>query len=257
MCIRDRYQRRVHGNYTQLIDALKQEFAKLSEKNQSSSINISWMGRRFGDDLIPEVGQQANNQKDIAPEFINYDFLSDINYHHYEDWQQVLENECTEYDLFAHKPSTDNFHSQPRIREGLITNPSKPRQFVKPLSFNLNWEYTAFDFPLEHIQRAAIEDAAVANTGTFTQYAAKILNLQNFKYETRTLFTEKQIADNLLGRKFIQTLIESHLKIREKFRPEYMAIQHGLQEQFEGSPIIRDPLSYFCLLYTSPSPRDS
>lgn len=140
----------------------------------SEPVSQPWMGTRLSVELLD------SGKKDITPELINQNFLWLDNYHHYKDWEILLN---THYPLAADmlietQPLSNRFFfGARRQQEGILP---------KSLDFNS----VKMSIPPE---------------------ARLVANLQNIKYQLKRSLTDNQIINKILNLEILDKLIDEHL----------------------------------------------
>lgn len=197
-------------DFPSLLHKIKEEYPveKIETKQQP------WMGVRLGLEL-PGKRDVTGNTKDLVPEILNHEFLMDANYHQYPTWKTFLESTLNHHNLnfdINGVSQPQNFHDEKRALVGITPRPDGARNFIKPYSFALNWEYYSYEFPqdvLIDIMTRESQDLQVQKEPD--QQTKYMINLQNLKFEIKSDLKHSQIVENILGLDLIEGLISQHL----------------------------------------------
>jgi hypothetical protein len=140
----------------------------------SEPIFQPWMGTRLSVELL-DCGK-----KDITPELINQNFLWLENYHHYKDWEIILN---TSYPL-----AVDMLIETEALSNRFFFGARRQQEGILPKSLDHN--SLKLSIPAE---------------------ARLIANLQNIKYQLKRSLTDNEILSKVLNLEILDKLIDEHL----------------------------------------------
>jgi len=148
-------------------------------------------------------------------ELLNYNILRHAGYHTYDNWKQILDENFNEVQLYLPENRIQSFTNSSVINPGLYPSGIKRRVLYRPLSFSMNWEIYAYNYPgitKDHILRyenMAYDKKATNSTTNHDseQQISFITFLQNLNVNLKQHDPEV-IVEKIYGFDFLEMLMK-------------------------------------------------
>lgn len=202
------------------INSTKENYQNVHEKLK----NFPWIGKRFSNEIL---NLQKNDKKNINYELLDMGFYGDLSYHNYPGWKERFEDLSLKNfffikpQIFSNRLFSSNFDVRQNQIIGAIPQARRIKKFIKPMSYKFLWEPQMLHNHENELNKAKkFETLAYISSEESSKDLKFMINLQNFKYVLKKEMTVDEVAKLLVDFKFIDELIEEHLKIRKRKYPK-------------------------------------
>lgn len=162
-------------------------------------------GKRLGFELPHNSAHEKESMPTILPaiELLNYNLLKHSEYATYDNWKYMLDTAYNPVQFSMPENRINSVKRDSNVAPGIYPIPFDKRVLVKPLSFSMNWEIYAYNYP------------GVSKEG--------MLKFEKLAYDAK--FNAKAHEDSHVD--FVSSLLNMNVSLKSRDHEEILKLVYG------------------------------